>query len=249
MSDASPLAFDADRAPAWSSSWKQRVAATAVLLLGAVVALCAMCARPSLPGGFFIGLAGTVVATGAALVLLDSFGRLRVTRSVRLSEVAWPLAQVAAAGLMLFVALRLAVLGVVPAQTLTLAIVVPAAFIWLAGAGATVAHRLGFLPDPDLPLWRRHGFWLLVLTTLVYVPRLGSIGLIDPWETHYGEVAREMLSRDDWISLWWAQDGWFWSKPILNFWTQGLSFAAFGVAWGSDQMIQGVALGRVPQPE
>jgi 4-amino-4-deoxy-L-arabinose transferase-like glycosyltransferase len=248
MSDASPLALDADHAT-WSSSWKRRAVAMAVLLLGAVLALTAMCARPSLPGGFFIGLVGTAVATGATLVLLDTFYRPGVARTVPLSEVVWPLALVAAAALVSFVALRLAVVGVVPAQTLTLAVLVPFAFIWLAGAAATVAQRLGFLPDPELPLWRRHGFWLLALTMLVYLPRLGSIGLIDPWETHYGEVAREMLSRDDWISLWWAQDGWFWSKPILNFWAQGLSFAAFGVKWGSDQMLQGVALGRVPQPE
>lgn len=250
MSDASPLALDADRAPAaWSSSWKRRAVATALLLLGAVVALGSMCARPALPGGFFIGLVGTLVASGAALALVGTFHPSPVTRSVRLSELVWPVVQVALAVLVLFVALRLAVLGVVPAQTLTLAVLVPSAWIWLVGASATVARRLGFLPDPDLPLWRRHGFWLLALTTLLYMPRLGSIGLIDPWETHYGEVAREMLSRDDWISLWWAQDGWFWSKPILNFWAQGLSFAALGVGWGSDQMLQGIAVGRAPQPE
>ena len=27
---------------------------------------------------------------------------------------------------------------------------------------------------------------------------LGSTSLIDPWESHYGEVAREMIARDDW---------------------------------------------------
>jgi hypothetical protein len=37
----------------------------------------------------------------------------------------------------------------------------------------------------------------------------------------YGEVAREILSRDDWISLWWAQEDWFWSKPIFIFWIEG----------------------------
>jgi len=31
------------------------------------------------------------------------------------------------------------------------------------------------------------------------------------------------LSRDDWISLWWAQENWFWSKPILIFWSEALS--------------------------
>ena len=57
---------------------------------------------------------------------------------------------------------------------------------------------------------------------------LGAYGLWDPWETHYGEVAREILSRDDWITLWWAQDEWFWSKPILIFWTEALTWSALG---------------------
>ena len=58
---------------------------------------------------------------------------------------------------------------------------------------------------------------------------MGSYSLSDPWETHYGEVAREMLSRNDWISTWWAQDGWFWSKPVLDFWMQALAMGIFGV--------------------
>ena len=67
------------------------------------------------------------------------------------------------------------------------------------------------------PIWQRHGFWLVTVAALLYLPRLGSYSLWDPWETHYGEVAREILARNDWISTWWAQDGWFWSKPILDF--------------------------------
>ena len=35
---------------------------------------------------------------------------------------------------------------------------------------------------------------------LLYFPCIGSYSLWDPWETHYGEVAREILARDDWIS-------------------------------------------------
>lgn len=80
----------------------------------------------------------------------------------------------------------------------------------------------------------RPGLLLFVLVGVVYLPMLGAYGLWDPWETHYGEVAREILSRDDWISLWWAQDGYFWSKPILIFWVEALSMGALGVDYLPD---------------
>ena len=72
------------------------------------------------------------------------------------------------------------------------------------------------------------------------VPWLGSTGLFDPWETHYGEVAREVLARSDWISLWWAQDGWFWSKPILIFWVQAWLRGAFGVPFEPNVWPEGI---------
>ncbi len=71
------------------------------------------------------------------------------------------------------------------------------------------------------------------------MPMLGLFSLWDPWETHYGEVAREILARDDWVSLWWAQDGWFWSKPILNFWIQSLAMGSLGTHFQPDQMMIG----------
>ncbi len=70
---------------------------------------------------------------------------------------------------------------------------------------------------------------------LLYVPFAGNYGLWDPWETHYGEVARQMAARNDWISLWWPgspQDpasGVFWSKPVLSFWLMALSLKLFGL--------------------
>ncbi len=86
---------------------------------------------------------------------------------------------------------------------------------------------------------RRHGFWLIVVAAVMYFPSLGVFSLWDPWETHYGEVAREILAKDDWISLWWAQDGWFWSKPILNFWMQALAMGALQTHYSSDRMLIG----------
>ncbi|MBX3249788.1 MAG: glycosyltransferase family 39 protein [Myxococcales bacterium] len=81
---------------------------------------------------------------------------------------------------------------------------------------------------------RRPGLAVFVVVGLVYLPLLGTFSLWDPWETHYGEVAREMISRDDWISLWWAQENWFWSKPILIFWSEALTLSALGVDCSPD---------------
>ncbi len=76
---------------------------------------------------------------------------------------------------------------------------------------------------------QRPGLAVFVVSALIYVPLLGTFSLWDPWETHYGEVAREIVSRDDWISLWWAHENWFWSKPILIFWSESFWLSALGV--------------------
>ncbi|TNF62351.1 MAG: hypothetical protein EP303_04175, partial [Deltaproteobacteria bacterium] len=73
------------------------------------------------------------------------------------------------------------------------------------------------------PALRRPGLAVMIAICAIYLPLLGTTSLWDPWETHYGEVAREILARNDWISLWWAQDKWFWSKPVLLFWMEALS--------------------------
>jgi 4-amino-4-deoxy-L-arabinose transferase-like glycosyltransferase len=101
----------------------------------------------------------------------------------------------------------------------------------------------------DRPLWRRHGFWVVVAGAALYLPFLGSYALWDPWETHYGEVSREMLARDDWISLWWAQDGWFLSKPVLDMWMQAISMATLGVHYQPDKMLVGDGARPVMHPE
>ena len=82
--------------------------------------------------------------------------------------------------------------------------------------------------------WRRPGLFVFVVVAAVYLPWLGTWSLTDPWETHYGEVTREILSRDDWISLWWAQEDWFWSKPIWIFWAEALSMALMGIPYEPD---------------
>ena len=74
---------------------------------------------------------------------------------------------------------------------------------------------------------------------LLYLPFAGLYGLWDPWETHYGEVAREMTVRRDYISLYWAgspiDPEVFWSKPVLSFWLISLSLHIFGLAHPSPE--------------
>ncbi|MDH3845747.1 MAG: glycosyltransferase family 39 protein, partial [Myxococcales bacterium] len=94
------------------------------------------------------------------------------------------------------------------------------------GLPITICVALACLVPPAL---RRPGLLVLIIVSAIYLPLLGTYSLWDPWETHYGEVAREILARNDWISLWWAQDNWFWSKPILLFWAEAWSMGVAGV--------------------
>jgi 4-amino-4-deoxy-L-arabinose transferase-like glycosyltransferase len=74
---------------------------------------------------------------------------------------------------------------------------------------------------------------VILFGLLLYLPFAGTYGLWDPWETHYGEVARQMVTRGDFISLWWPGSPLdpevFWSKPVLTFWLMSISMVAFGL--------------------
>lgn len=122
-----------------------------------------------------------------------------------------------------------------PARTVPIALLALALIAGIAGAGRLPYAIIAALLVLLLSAVRRPALLVFVVTSALYLPWLGSFGLWDPWETHYGEVAREILSRDDWISLWWAQDGWFWSKPILIFWVEALTWSASGVGFHPDQ--------------
>ncbi|MCB9537002.1 MAG: glycosyltransferase family 39 protein [Myxococcales bacterium] len=81
----------------------------------------------------------------------------------------------------------------------------------------------------------------LVMAALLlafYLPGLGSYGLYDPWETHYGEVARNMVEYDNYIDPWWGspwdpagakreREG-FYSKPPLIMWMMSAGMNLFG---------------------
>src|SRR5438105_8081137 len=64
---------------------------------------------------------------------------------------------------------------------------------------------------------RRLTIGFCVLAALLFVPWLGATGFWDPWEPHYGEVAREMIARGDYLHPWW-ESAYFFSKPALDPW-------------------------------
>lgn len=68
-----------------------------------------------------------------------------------------------------------------------------------------------------------------VLAVALLLPGVWSYSLIDPWETHYGEVARRMLQDHDWVHTQWQDEG-FRSKPVLTFWLMASSMKLLGVA-------------------
>ena len=79
----------------------------------------------------------------------------------------------------------------------------------------------------------------------IILPWLGATGFFDPWETNYGEVARQMVVRDDYLYPFW-KDAHFFSKPILLFWLTAPLYALLG-AGDAGPMPWGVELaGRLP---
>lgn len=223
------------------------------MLLGGFV-LFSICAadrhfRFSVPVGFVAAL----VSVWGLLDLLGTFDdpAERVASRLSLKALAPWLGAVLGSLVLTLAFITLAVAGYTPVPVN--AVLIPAAFLGLVVSVYKLGEKLGPWATDEAgaprPMHQRHGFWLVVAATVLYLPMLGSYSLSDPWETHYGEVAREVLSRDDWISTWWAQDGWFWSKPVLNFWTEALSMSLFGVGYQPDQMFGAVSQGRVPWPE
>lgn len=68
---------------------------------------------------------------------------------------------------------------------------------------------------------------LMSVTVGLIVPFLGSFGFFDPWESHYGEVARQMAARNDHLYPFW-KDAHFFSKPVLLFWLTSVGYRVVG---------------------
>jgi 4-amino-4-deoxy-L-arabinose transferase-like glycosyltransferase len=252
-SGAPPLPLAPTVTPTKAPRMAWLVPALAALALSAIP-LVVMCAERRF--GFSVPL-GVVTLLLAGVCILTAIGSFngdasRVVGTTTVRALVPRLAELVGSVTLHFGVLALAVAGVLPKPIAAAAVLVPATFLWVTAALYRLGRTLGAWGDDDgagPSLLSRHGFWLVVVNVLLYVPLLGSYSLSDPWETHYGEVAREMLARDDWISTWWAQDGWFWSKPVLDFWIQALDFSLLGVRYMPDQMLEAAAHGHFPQPE
>ena len=250
----SPTAPEPAGAPLLARGNRLRLARGGLIALaGGFVAFAIMASDAQARWGVPLGVLAVFVAAFGVLDLLGSFDDPdeTVATRVRLSDLAAPLAATLGA-----LGATLALIGATASGALPIAAaaaLVPAAFLAFVAATFHLGVRLGPLALDERgegrPLARRHGFWVVAVGTLLYLPMQGSYSLSDPWEAHYGEVAREMLSRNDWISTWWAQDGWFWSKPVLDFWMQALAMGIFGVHWKPDQMLAGAEAGHTPWPE
>ncbi|EAU69171.1 glycosyl transferase, family 39, putative [Stigmatella aurantiaca DW4/3-1] len=79
----------------------------------------------------------------------------------------------------------------------------------------------------QLPLTARVVLAVSALAALLFLPYLGAVGLWDPWETHYGEVARMMVQRNDYVYPFW-ESAWFFSKPPMTMWLQALGMKMVG---------------------
>ena len=144
--------------------------------------------------------------------------------------------------------LRLGVRGAVSA---TMTGVMSAVFLVAAALLGRLALAASGLAAEGWPrrIEQSGGFLAFLVGAVIALPTLGAGGLVDPWETHYAEVAREMLARRDFISPWWANEGWFRSKPILTFWLEAASMALLGVRVGPDAVLVGRHAGELAAPE
>jgi 4-amino-4-deoxy-L-arabinose transferase-like glycosyltransferase len=212
---------------------------------GGALAVSMMASATRLRGAPAWASAGLVFATVGVMIASGSFAARRsVERSVPLSELERPLVRCVVLGALGFGVLTLSVRGILP--LFASAIAFPAVGIALAASLFRLGRALGFCDGR--PLLERHGFWLVVVACLIGLPWLGAFGLLDPWETHYAEVSREMIARRDWISTYWGHEGWFKSKPVLSFWLQGLAMLLTGARAGPGQMLVGEP-GHFARPE
>lgn len=70
---------------------------------------------------------------------------------------------------------------------------------------------------------------VLVFLVALRLVSLAGYPLMDTTEGRYGEIARKMAERGDWITPWFTDGMPFWGKPPLAFWLSAGSMQIFGV--------------------
>jgi len=226
----------------------------ATAAVGCLGAFLLMARHGQLRSGVPVGAAFVAIAAWGLMDLLGTFDEPdeRVSSRTTLRSLAPALGAFAGASVLFCGLLADATAGVWLPQP-AWGVLITLAFIAAVASLFELGRQLGvWAVDEDgapRSLWKRHGFWVVVASAVLLLPFMGSYALWDPWETHYGEVAREMLARDDWISLWWAQDGWFWSKPVADMWMQAIAMASLGVHYMPDKMLIGSGTRPIMHPE
>ncbi len=71
--------------------------------------------------------------------------------------------------------------------------------------------------------------WLLGALLLVRILAMVLVPFADTTEPRYAEIARLMMTSNDWITPWFEPEVPFWGKPPLSFWAQAIAFKLFGV--------------------
>jgi 4-amino-4-deoxy-L-arabinose transferase-like glycosyltransferase len=83
------------------------------------------------------------------------------------------------------------------------------------------------MTQPTNPQIRTHVL-LVVCCVFLFFYGLGAFGLIGADEPRYAQVAREMLSRHDWVTPTLQRKPWL-EKPVLYYWQAMLAFCVTGV--------------------
>ncbi|ACY18108.1 ArnT family glycosyltransferase [Haliangium ochraceum] len=100
------------------------------------------------------------------------------------------------------------------------------------GDAAELSEPAALTPSQPFLHSRGASWFELSLATLlamvILLPGLWSYTLVDPWETHYAEVARHMLEGHDFVHTKWQDEG-FRSKPVLTFWMIAGGLRALGL--------------------
>lgn len=71
--------------------------------------------------------------------------------------------------------------------------------------------------------------WALAALVVARLISLALYPLMDTTEARYGDIARRMVERSDWVTPWFTDSEPFWGKPPLSFWATALGFKLFGI--------------------